>query len=596
MTTRRIGMVSAVVMSVLAVCGISNGECWWGEPVDWLVGDTPPVMGVVPAMPTTEDDVHFYWPTGVYGNSCLAETENGEPRMMFDSSGRWVLVAFCPPPPPPVGCLLWVLEPVCGLDVHLGQLGEGEWTIIRPDEVEMHFYVRAPRQQYYVNGTDGNDSNDGRSWETAFATIQKGIIEANDTDTVWVWPTVYNESIYFVDKAITVRSAGGAATIEANGLYGVSFYTDETKKSVLKNFVIRSSDTGIFVSTGAPTIENITVVDCGVGIEVDGGAEPNIVNCIFWNNGTDIWSWTARYSRLGGDMGLGNIDADPCFVDPCSGDYRLKSEGWRWDSWTELWTSDSVTSLCIDAGNPGYPLDEEPVTLPVDPNNEWGVNLRIDMGAYAGTAQASMGPHGWAYLGDLTNNRKVNRYDLYVFVEYWMISEERIASDLDRDGETDFRDLALLARDWAGVGLPCDMEPEFVIDPDVNNVGADVNTWSGQFLWGPYEYPWWHKVVADVSGMAGCEGTIRIRFVCVSDGARNSVNHTDSIVVGSPVALGSRAEGWRVTYDGSRIVYDVSIGAYGGVGENRDWKVCACDEMDNEVCTEVHTVGPPPPW
>ena len=35
----------------------------------------------------------------------------------------------------------------------------------------------------------------------------------------------------------------------------------------------------------------------------------------------------------------------------------------------------------IDAGNPGCPLEEEPLVLAVDPFNEIGINVRVNMGA-----------------------------------------------------------------------------------------------------------------------------------------------------------------------------------------------------------------------
>ena len=59
------------------------------------------------------------------------------------------------------------------------------------------------------------------------------------------------------------------------------------------------------------------------------------------------------------------------------------------------WTYDNITSRCIDAGDPASPLGDEPMSVPRDPNNEYGINLRINMGAYGGTAQASIPPHDW---------------------------------------------------------------------------------------------------------------------------------------------------------------------------------------------------------
>jgi len=162
---------------------------------------------------------------------------------------------------------------------------------------ELQFYV------YHVDGATGDNGNDGLSRETAFATIQKGIDEANDLDTVLVWPGVYVESVYFIDKAITVTAAADAPILEAASNNAVSFYTSEGQETVLANFVIRDSDTGIFVSTGTPTISNITLAGNGLGIEAENGAVPDIRNCIFFNNTNgDLWNCTAQYSFVEEDI------------------------------------------------------------------------------------------------------------------------------------------------------------------------------------------------------------------------------------------------------------------------------------------------------
>jgi hypothetical protein len=106
----------------------------------------------------------------------------------------------------------------------------------------------------------------------------------------------------------------------------------------------------------------------------------------------------------GGWAGDGNINADPLFVslghrlDSSSGtgvagwvagDYHLKSQGWRWNATNGSWVSDGVTSPCLDAGDPASPLLEEPLTAPNNPTGPV-LNSRIDMGAYGGTAEASL--------------------------------------------------------------------------------------------------------------------------------------------------------------------------------------------------------------
>jgi len=140
--------------------------------------------------------------------------------------------------------------------------------------------------------------------------------------------------------------------------------------------------------------------------------------------------------------------ADPCFVAPVDGDYHLKSLGWRWDVTREEWTFDRETSRCIDAGNPGSPLGAEPLSVPADPNNEYGQNLRINMGAYGGTAEASMPPHGWALAADLNNDGIVNFCDLACGGPDWLKTAPQLPCDINRTGAAGPPDLDLLADDW----------------------------------------------------------------------------------------------------------------------------------------------------
>ena len=111
------------------------------------------------------------------------------------------------------------------------------------------------------------------------------------------------------------------------------------------------------------------------------GGTPVIVNCIIYFNGVSLRSTPAKitYSDIqGGWPGAGNIDADPQFAE----DFHLKSAAGRWDPLTRDWVRDDVTSLCIDAGDPGSDVQYEPM-----PNGG-----RINMGAFGGTAEASKSP------------------------------------------------------------------------------------------------------------------------------------------------------------------------------------------------------------
>ncbi len=220
-------------------------------------------------------------------------------------------------------------------------------------------------------------------------------------------------------------------------------------------FISNSADKGGGIyNSSTPTLFNCTFSENSA--ETYGGGiytrenTPTLTNCILWGNTPDeiyVSSGTpvVTYSDVeGGFSGIGNIDVCPLFFDPNNGDYHLKSEGWRWDSERWRWDYDELTSRCIDAGNPGYSLGQELLIILPD----WGENLRINMGAYGGTAEASMPPYDWALLGDLSNDGTVDYVDLAGQMEDWLTSANEQPGDLNRDGVVNMTDFALLAKDW----------------------------------------------------------------------------------------------------------------------------------------------------
>ena len=208
----------------------------------------------------------------------------------------------------------------------------------------------------------------------------------------------------------------------------------------------------------------------------------NISNSIIWNNtGSQIRSDYSRanlsYSDIkGGAQGIlgyaenhSNINIEPLFAENgywtilpelgsldansywVEGDYHLKSQGWRRTSFSVHdvnWVHDSLTSRCIDAGNPGSSLAGELLTIPLDSNHDFGENIRVNMGAYGGTNQASMPPHNWALSGDLNNDGTIDFTDMAQWSGSSFPEGIDNPSDLNRNKTVDMTDLMMLTQDW----------------------------------------------------------------------------------------------------------------------------------------------------
>jgi len=244
----------------------------------------------------------------------------------------------------------------------------------------------------HVDKYNGSDSNSGLSRADAFATIQAAVDVALDGDTVMVWPGTYREDVDLKGNAITLQSADDAAVLTASSAYAFSFYSGEGSNCVLRNFVITGCNArdgaAIYIENAAPVLTNLTITDNRLGISAWGGGNPDIVNCILWNNADgDLYHCRARYSCVQQEDAVtrdsGNISTDPMFADPANGDYHLKSRYGRYSPDDDTWVTDSVTSPCIDKGNPG-----------TSPGREYMPHgYKINMGAYGGTPFASLS--GW---------------------------------------------------------------------------------------------------------------------------------------------------------------------------------------------------------
>lgn len=305
---------------------------------------------------------------------------------------------------------------------------DGNWWKGTLDNIRIYNYALSAneifhRKTWHVDGSTGNDKSNGQGRPSAFKTIQHAIDMADSGDVVMVWPGIYTESISFLGKAITLRSAAEPAVIRSPGNYAFWFYFGEQAESVVENFIIRDSMVGVSISSGSPTLRQITFVNNQYGVDSWGYSFPTIQNCIFWyNSSSDLYTeaFAANISYCcvqRAVAGEGNISEDPLFADPANNDYHLKSMVGRClpnnnpGQNPDTWVTDMVQSPCIDAG-----LAAQNPMREAMPNGG-----RVNMGAYGGTPFASKSP--WPLKADTNTNGHVELRDLQWFIVNWLVTE-----------------------------------------------------------------------------------------------------------------------------------------------------------------------------
>jgi hypothetical protein len=237
---------------------------------------------------------------------------------------------------------------------------------------------------------------------------------------------------------------------------------------------------GIFSSESSPTLINcifsanlakeydgggmfndlwseLTLVNCtftrnsaaryGGAMKNDRWSDVALINCIVWGDiasvsGDEIYNYgfsdpTVTYCDIrGGYLGLGNINADPLFVDANGPDDSIGTED---DNLRLL-----PDSPCIDAGNNsavpgGIVTDLDGRDRFVD--GDCNTTVIVDMGAFEFT---------YAYIGDFDGNCAMDFFDFAIQAGYWMADEllVDIAPTPAGDGVVDIKDLAILCDNW----------------------------------------------------------------------------------------------------------------------------------------------------
>jgi predicted outer membrane repeat protein len=261
-----------------------------------------------------------------------------------------------------------------------------------------------------------------------------------------------------VETLTGCRFTGNVATQNGGGVYAIANLTIEN--GLFYENQAASFGGGIYGQDCNVVIRNCTLA--GNHANQYGGAYNDegttlVLNSILWNNSdttndlyrAQIHGWqkpVVEYSCVTGwtlvEGGLGNFAIDPLFADPNNGDYHLQSAAGRQNPAGGDWVMDAQTSRCIDAGSPSMSLGQE---------TKNSANLRIDMGCYGGTAEASRTPAGWSLPADLNNDGAVNVEDFAILSSSWGSSNIwPLHPDLTRNGTVDLDDLGLLIESWMG--------------------------------------------------------------------------------------------------------------------------------------------------
>jgi parallel beta-helix repeat protein len=212
-------------------------------------------------------------------------------------------------------------------------------------------------------------------------------------------PAVTIANNLFVGNCVSIGGYGAGGAVQGSGDVTLANCT------FVGNKAQHGGAIGIYYATGA--VRNCIFYQ-NVGYDGDGAVFP-----------VNIMSYCALTTTVQGE-GIIRVQT-PCFPEVghwhdndtpsypdddyyVYGDYHLKSPYGRWDPRANNddggWVYDSVSSPCIDRGDPASVYAEEPM-----PN--FG---RINMGAYGNTAEASKS--GWNIPGDVNGDCDVDILDL----------------------------------------------------------------------------------------------------------------------------------------------------------------------------------------
>jgi autotransporter family porin len=127
--------------------------------------------------------------------------------------------------------------------------------------------VSASTSVIYVNGSHGNDANDGLSWKTAKLTIKNATATVSDGGTINIANGVYREGNIILNKDVTIKGQNKSSTIVNGTTNAQTFNIQDNINIVIQNLTILNRNyTG---SAGSISNKGGTVI---------------VKNCIFKDN------------------------------------------------------------------------------------------------------------------------------------------------------------------------------------------------------------------------------------------------------------------------------------------------------------------------
>jgi predicted outer membrane repeat protein len=285
----------------------------------------------------------------------------------------------------------------------------------------------------YVDGTSGDNTNNGLSWATAVRTIQRGLDLAGNNDIVLVADGTYagdgNKNLDFSGKKICLKSNGGyqncIINMEVTGR-GVKLDNSEGPGTRIEGFSFLN---GKPMGTGPFPTENGGAILCygASGIEIAGcffennaatggggvgciTSSARIENCVFKNN-NGTWNGCGVMGRAGSNMEIVN----------CTFDNNVNSV---WGGATTVLFSSAAFENCVftnnKAQNDGGALYAWNASITID-------NCLLDQNGAGGSSYGG-GVYAYNSTVEITNSGVIGNYAAFYGGCYFEKSDAYVAN------------------------------------------------------------------------------------------------------------------------------------------------------------------------